>query len=114
MRISDYLSSNIVICICFFIWPIRELGQKYKNILVQMKTLKFAFEINWPLESGKVLLLIGQPNSKTIYVTFWAFQSKISSGGPESERSRRTPRTHDMLVIKSIPCLQGISYISTT
>ena len=29
------------------------LGQKYKNIfvcfLVQMKTLKFAFEINWPL-----------------------------------------------------------------
>ena len=31
----------------------RELGQKYKNIfvqfLVQMKTSKFAFEINWPL-----------------------------------------------------------------
>ena len=30
-----------------------KLGQKYKNIfvgfLVQMKTLKFAFEINWPL-----------------------------------------------------------------
>ena len=32
-----------------------ELGQKYKNIFVQifvqMKTSKFAFEINWPLES---------------------------------------------------------------
>jgi hypothetical protein len=31
-----------------------KLGQKYKNIfvgfLVRMKTLKFAFEINWPLE----------------------------------------------------------------
>ena len=31
----------------------RELGQKYKNIfvqfLVQMKTSKFAIEINWPL-----------------------------------------------------------------
>ena len=30
-----------------------KLGQKYKNIfvgfLVQMKTLRFAFEINWPL-----------------------------------------------------------------
>ena len=30
----------------------RELGQKYENIfvwfLVQMKTSKFAFEINWP------------------------------------------------------------------
>ena len=57
---------------------------------------------------GQVQLLISQPDPKTIYVTFWAFQSKISSGGPESERGRRTPRTHDMLVIKSIPCLQGI------
>jgi hypothetical protein len=60
------------------------------------------------LESDKVQLLIGQPNSETINVTFRAFQSKISSCGPESERGRRTPRTHDMLVIKSIPCLQGI------
>jgi len=38
----------------FLIWSIlefRELGQNYKNIfvefLVQMKTSKFAFEINW-------------------------------------------------------------------
>ena len=47
MLISDYLSSNIII----FDWThFRELGQKYKNIfvqfLVQMKTSKFAFEIN--------------------------------------------------------------------
>ena len=43
----------------------RELGQKYKNIfvrfLVQMKTSKFAFEINCPLLSvGK----FGQPSLK--------------------------------------------------
>ena len=36
------------------IWPIwPRLGEKYKNIfiwlLIQMKTSKFAFEINWPL-----------------------------------------------------------------
>ena len=34
-----------------------ELGQKYKNIfvgiLVQMKSLEFAFEINWPLRVGR-------------------------------------------------------------
>ena len=60
------------------------------------------------LGNVKVLLVIGQPNFKIIYITFWVFQSKISSGGPKSERGRRTPRTHDMLVIKSIPCLQGI------
>ena len=41
------------------LWPLfkdfLKLGQKYKYIfvgfLVQMKTLKFAFEINWPLAS---------------------------------------------------------------
>ena len=48
------------------------LGQKYKNIfvgfLVQMKTLKFAFEINWPLESSSaekaesILLAKGEEN----------------------------------------------------
>ena len=36
-------------------FDIRELGQKYKNIfvrvLVQMKTLNFAFENNWPLKN---------------------------------------------------------------
>ena len=35
-----------------------KLGQKYKNIfvrfLVQMKTLKFAFEIYWPLRMGSL------------------------------------------------------------
>ena len=43
----------------------RELGQNYRNILVrflvQMKTLKFASEINWPLGAkckGKTLLVI--------------------------------------------------------
>ena len=45
-----------------------KLGQKYKNIfvgfLVQMKALKFAFEINWPL----VLVALLQ-KSKIIYVT---------------------------------------------
>ena len=54
MLISDYLSSNIIICILFFyLTHFRELGQKYKNIFiqffVQMKTPKFAFENNWPL-----------------------------------------------------------------
>ena len=37
----------------FHLTHFRELGQKYKNIfvqfLVQMKTLNFAFKINWPL-----------------------------------------------------------------
>ena len=55
MLISDYLSSNIIICILFLIWPtyFRELGQKCRNIfvrfLVQMKTSKNHSEINWPL-----------------------------------------------------------------
>ena len=35
------------------------LGQKYKNIfvgfLVQMKSLEFAFEINWPLLQNQML-----------------------------------------------------------
>ena len=55
MLVSDYLSSNIIICILFLIWPILEryVGQKYRNIfvcfLVQMKTSKSHSEINWPL-----------------------------------------------------------------
>ena len=59
------------------------------------------------LGSGKVQLLIDQI-PRQFMLNSGLFQSKISSGGPESERGRRTPRTHDMLVIKSIPCLQGI------
>ena len=42
--------------LCFYLFLgffFLKLEQKYKNIfvgfLVQMKTLKFAFEINWPL-----------------------------------------------------------------
>ena len=51
MLISDRLSSNIIICIWFFdLTHFRELGHEYRNILVwflvQMKTLKFASEIN--------------------------------------------------------------------
>ena len=53
MLISEYLSSNIMISIFYYFTYLRELGQKYKNIFVQfwvqMKTSKFAFEINWPL-----------------------------------------------------------------
>ena len=54
MLISDYLSSNIIICIFFDLIHCRELGQKYKSIfvqfLIQMKTsnrkqiLKFSFQ----------------------------------------------------------------------
>ena len=51
MLISNYVSFNVIIRLCFFyLTHFRELGQKYKNIfvrfLVQMKTLNFAFEIN--------------------------------------------------------------------
>ena len=41
MLISDYLSSNKIICILFVIFQFQ--------FLVQMKTSKFAFEIIWPL-----------------------------------------------------------------
>ena len=50
MLISNYLSSNIIIGFVFDLAHFRELGQNYRNILVrflvQMKTLKFASEIN--------------------------------------------------------------------
>jgi hypothetical protein len=51
MLISDYLSSNIIICVLFFdLTHFRELGQKYRYIfvhfLVQMKNEKSASEIN--------------------------------------------------------------------
>ena len=54
MLISDYLSSNIIICIVFFdLTYFRAVGQKYTSIfvhfLVQMKTSKSHSEINWPL-----------------------------------------------------------------
>ena len=44
----------------FHLTQFRELGQKYRNIfvrfLVQMKTLNFAFEINWPLHLQHITL----------------------------------------------------------
>ena len=56
MLISDYVSYNIIIWFLDLI-HFRELGQKYKNIvvrfLVQMRSLEFAFEINWPLSEFK-------------------------------------------------------------
>ena len=55
MLISDYLSSNMIICIFFDLAYYREVGQKYRNIfvrfLVQMKTSKSHSEINWPLDN---------------------------------------------------------------
>ena len=60
MLISDCLSSNLMVCILFFyLTYLREVAQKYRNIfvhfLVQMKTLKSASEINWPLASHYIL-----------------------------------------------------------
>ena len=53
MAHSDYLSSNIIICIFFDLIYFREVGQKYRNIfvrfLVQMKISKRYSETNWPL-----------------------------------------------------------------
>ena len=52
MLISNYLSSNMYNHLHLFseFDPFRELGQNYRNILVQflvqIKTLKFASEIN--------------------------------------------------------------------
>jgi hypothetical protein len=54
MLINDYLTSNTIIQIYLFDFThFIELGQKKKlcpSFLVQMKTLKFACEIYWPLE----------------------------------------------------------------
>ena len=55
MLISDYVSSNIIICIssAFDLTHFTEVRQKYKKnrlFLVQMKILKFASEIYWPLD----------------------------------------------------------------
>ena len=49
----NYSFSAFILCFDHFFTGFLKPGQKYKNIfvgcLVQMKTLKFAFEINWPL-----------------------------------------------------------------
>ena len=51
MLISDNLSSDIMICILFWFDPFyrarAEIQKYFVHFLVQMKTSKFAFEINW-------------------------------------------------------------------
>ena len=79
MLISNHLSSNIITCIFFYLTHLRELGQKYKNFfvrfLVQMKTSKLAFEINWPLPVLQTLVLLvavvvdGSTNAFVLYPT---------------------------------------------
>ena len=63
MLISDYLSSNIIICILFFIY-FREVGQKYRNIfvrfLVQMKSSKSHSEIIWTFSTKKSWMVSNQ------------------------------------------------------
>ena len=88
MLISDYSSSNIIIFIlCFDLIHFRELGQMYKYILiqflVQMKTSKFAFEMNWPLSCNlkkktmlAVLFLFLQ---STNFISLMDFKILISS-----------------------------------
>ena len=52
MLVCNYLSSYVII-LCNNLTHFRELGQNYRNILVlflvQIKTLKFASGIDWPL-----------------------------------------------------------------
>ena len=47
---SEYVSSNLIAFVFFYLIRFIELGQKYRNtfigFLVQTKTLKSAFEIN--------------------------------------------------------------------
>ena len=38
------------------IWPILDAWAKYRNTLVQMKTSKSAYEINWPLGGAPSVL----------------------------------------------------------
>ena len=53
MLISDYLSSNIIICILFLIWPILERYGRNTEIFSFFFWFKWRhsshFEINWPL-----------------------------------------------------------------
>ena len=59
---------------CFDLTSSYRLGQKYKNIyvrfLVQMKTLKSPFEINWPLVRGAVMGV----GILTLFVVFVSFK----------------------------------------
>ena len=64
----------------------RELGQKYRNILVrflvQMKTLKVASEINWPLARIEM----------TYSVTIATLSSKGVSGSSKAGRWKAGPK----------------------
>ena len=44
MLISDYLSSNVIVCIFFYLTHSRELWQKYKNIFI-----RFGFKRNFKI-----------------------------------------------------------------
>ena len=78
MLISNYLSSNMIICNWFFdLTHFRELGQNYRNILVrflvQIKTAKFASESNWPLKNLRILLQIrSQLSMKACTKVLWS------------------------------------------
>ena len=77
-----YHLANIIICILFFdLTHFRELGQKYRNIFVrfsvQMKTRKFAFEINWALEGFSILLQIQQ----LVSLTSWPNSRRLAGNG---------------------------------
>ena len=79
MLISDYVSYNIIIWFLDLI-HFRELGQKYKNIVVrfsvQMRSLEFAFEINWPLSEFKQYIFDKKANS--CEVSIWQQINLIS------------------------------------
>ena len=91
MLISDYVSSNL--SLFFHLTHFRELGPKYKNIfvrlLLQMKTLNFAFEINWPLWC----LLIRACNSTILCNTSYEYeQPQYSSSKRTGESTERLPQ----------------------
>jgi len=80
MLISDYLLSNKIKCLYFFlIWPIFEAraenpSKKFVGFFVVLKTPKFPFEIKWPLEEEETN--IKQSQKKTHFAIYG--QEKIS------------------------------------
>ena len=111
MLISDYLSSNkrififICSCICFcfcfvfYLTHLREpVEQKYKSIFeVQMKTLKFASEIYWPLEF--IFLSIYNFDNFHAFELRWLAISCLWNPKTNSE----TPKI--LIFLKSFTCL---------
>jgi hypothetical protein len=64
-----------------YLTSVYRLGQKYENIfvhfLVQMKTLKSPFEINWPL--GWHFCTLGDfRNISTIFIFYWQYQNGVN------------------------------------